>query len=263
MSNTRFTGIKIVALLAVLVVASCTPQTEAIPTATEQIEEVSQATPTTEPTQDVQEEPQPTEEMKEEASEGTTAEEDTSAEEGGAAGVVTFAVVQSESEARFTLDELLRGNPKTVVGVTDQVFGEIQVDFGNPAASQVGPVQINADTLVTDSSFRNQAIQRFILQTGQHEFITFVPTAITGLPESLTLGESVTLTITGDLTIREITQEVVFEATVTAVSESRLEGYASTTVARADYDLTIPEVQQVANVDELVFLEIEFVAESQ
>ncbi len=39
-------------------------------------------------------------------------------------GVVAFEIVQAESEARFTLGGLLNGNPKTVVGVTDQIAGE-------------------------------------------------------------------------------------------------------------------------------------------
>ena len=65
--------------------------------------------------------------------------------------------------------------------------------------------------------------------------------------------------MTGDLTIREITNEVVFEVTATAVSELRLEGTAVSTILRSEYDLNIPEVEAVANVSDEVLLEIDFV----
>jgi polyisoprenoid-binding protein YceI len=192
-----------------------------------------------------------------------TAVADTVKIESTASEPVTFAIVQAESEARFSLGELLRGNPKTVIGVTDQVAGEFVVDFGNPANSQVGVVQVNARTLVTDSDFRNRAIQNEILDTGQYEFIRFNPTAISGLPASIAFGEEIAFSISGDLTIRDITNPVTFDARVTAVSESQIQGYASKIVARADYDLQIPEVPSVADVDEEVLIEIEFVAESK
>ena len=173
---------------------------------------------------------------------------------------ITFQIVQAESEARFTLDELLRGEPTTVVGVTDQVAGELLVDFANPAAAQVGTININARTLATDSDFRNKAIKNKILETDAYEFITFAPTAITGLPDSVSVGDTFAFEMTGELTIRDITHEVVFAVTVTAVSESRLEGVAASTIARADYNLVIPSVPSVAEVDEEVLIELDFVA---
>ena len=173
---------------------------------------------------------------------------------------ITFQIVQAESEARFSMDELLRGEPVTVVGVTDQVAGEILVDFANPAAAQVGTININARTLATDSDFRNKAIKNKILETDAYEFITFAPTAITGLPDSVSMGDTFTFEMTGDLTIRDITQEVVFAVNITAVSDSRLEGSATSSVARGDYNLVIPSVPSVAEVDEDVVIELDFVA---
>jgi polyisoprenoid-binding protein YceI len=173
---------------------------------------------------------------------------------------IIFSIVQAESQARFTLDELLRGAPKTVVGVTDQVAGEFSVDFENPANSQVGLIQVNARTLVTDSDFRNRAIKNEILDTGEFEFISFQPTLISGLPESVAVGETITFEVEGELTIRDISNPVSFDVSISMASETTLNGYASTIVARADYDLQIPSVPNVADVDEEVLVEIEFVA---
>ena len=69
-------------------------------------------------------------------------------------------------DCAFELDEDLRGSRITVVGMTDQVAGEVALDFANLADTQVGTIQINARTLATDNNFRNRAIQNEILQTG-------------------------------------------------------------------------------------------------
>lgn len=175
-------------------------------------------------------------------------------------GSVTFAIVSAESQARFTLDEELRSVPTTVIGATDQVAGQIGIDFANPANSQLGVIQVNARTLETDNNFRNRAIQNEILQTGSFEFITFTPTGISGLPATIAVGDTVTFQVTGDLTIRDITKSVTFEVTVTVAAADRLEGLASVTVLRSDYGLQIPSVPSVANVTDEVLLELEFVA---
>jgi polyisoprenoid-binding protein YceI len=176
------------------------------------------------------------------------------------AGATVFQIMPEESEVRFLLDEVLRGEPTNVVGRTDQVAGLISVDPADPANAQVGTIRVNARSLETDSQRRNQAIGRFILQTEQFEFIEFTPKGIKGLPDTFTFGEPVTFQITGDLTVRDITDEVTFETTVIPVSDTSLEGSAVATIQRADYNLVIPSVPFVADVSENVKLEIDFVA---
>lgn len=178
------------------------------------------------------------------------------------AAAVLFRIVPDESEVRFILTEELRGVPTTVIGRTNQVAGDLLVDFAAPGSSRVGVIRINARTLATDNEFRNRAIRGEILQSSraEYEFSDFTPTALTGLPASVEVGQAVTFQITGELKVRDITQTVTFEATVTVVSEDRLEGSAITTVQRGDYNLVIPSVPGVANVSEAVRLEIDFVA---
>lgn len=199
----------------------------------------------------------------EEAEEATAAEpaapqEPTTAETTG--GTVVYTITPGESQVRFELDEDLRGSRITVVGTTDQVAGQIGVDLANLAATQVGVLQINARTLATDNNFRNRAIQNEILNTGSYEFITFTPTAVTGLPANATIGDTLTFTIEGELTIRDVTAPATFEVTATAVSDNQITGTATTTILRETYGLTIPSVPNVANVEEEVELYIEFIA---
>jgi polyisoprenoid-binding protein YceI len=148
-----------------------------------------------------------------------------------------------------------------VVGATDQVAGQIAIDPGAAAASQVGIIQINARTLTTDSDMRNRAIHNRILFTDEFEYITFAPTAITGLPENISVGAPFNFQVTGDLTVRDTTLPVTFEAQVTPVSETRLEGRANTTIRYADFGISIPNVPSVTDVSDDVVLEIDFAAE--
>jgi len=177
------------------------------------------------------------------------------------AGLVAFQIIQAESEARFLINEVLRGAPKTVVGVTDQVAGEIVVNSNNPQSAQIGPILVNARALATDNDFRNRAIKNQILRTDDYEFITFTPTELIGLPENVAIGQSFSFQIVGDLTVTDVTQEVVFEAVITPVSETRLEGSARTTILYADYNLFIPQARLVTDVADEVIIELNFVAE--
>ena len=173
-----------------------------------------------------------------------------------------YRIVSEESEARYEIDELLRGEPFRVVGRTDQVAGDIILDFADASASQVGVIRINVRTLMTDEERRDRATRSRILQSAEdaYEFVDFTPTALEGLPDAVSVGDTATFTIVGDLKIREITAEARFEATVNVVAEDRLEGTAEATVLRSTYDLIIPNVPFVADVSDEVLLGIEFVA---
>ncbi|MEM7117027.1 MAG: YceI family protein [Chloroflexota bacterium] len=174
-----------------------------------------------------------------------------------------YTIEPDKSEVRFYIDELLFGNPKTVIGRTSDLSGVLVLDWNAPTLAEVGPIQINALDLRTDDSFRNRAMRFQILESAEeaYQFILFTPTAVSGLPTTpIVAGESYQFELTGGLTIRDITQTETFVMTVTAVSETELNGFGETVVLRSDYDLDIPSVPGVANVADEVRLEIDFVA---
>lgn len=182
---------------------------------------------------------------------------------GDSSQYTVFEIVPAESLVTFTLSETLRGLPTTVVGQSRNVAGQIAINFANPADSQIGPIVINARTLVTDNEFRDNAINNFILATEQYELITFVPQQITGLPAEFTANVPVTFQVEGDLTIREITQTVIFSVTVAVNGRTQLTGSAAAQILRTDFGLQIPDAPGVANVSEEVQLNFEFSAESR
>jgi polyisoprenoid-binding protein YceI len=171
-----------------------------------------------------------------------------------------YRIDPARSEVRFQLSEDLRGQRTTVIGVTNQVAGELALNLADLSTARVGIVQINARGLATDNSFRNRAIANEILESGRFELITFEPAGLDGLPASAAVGQEVAFTIRGDLTIRDISQPVTFAVTAVALSETEIGGTATATVTRQAFDLRIPSVPNVANVDEEVLLTIDFVA---
>ena len=175
---------------------------------------------------------------------------------------VIFEIVPDETEARFAIEQFLHGAGTTVVGTTNQVAGQIAIDPSDPTASKVGVIQVNARTLVTDEDLRNRVIANQILKTNDHEFVTFTPTKITGLPSQGAVGKSFTFQVAGDLTITDVTKSVTFDATVTPVSETRIEGAAVTTVNYKDFGLLIPDAPVFDTVADEVRLELKFVAKA-
>jgi len=177
-------------------------------------------------------------------------------------GATLFTIDSSSSKATFTIDEVLFGNPNTVVGETDKVAGQILVNAQDPSKSQVGEIKIDVSTLVTDNDLRNRTLQGRILETdtAANQYATFVAKSITGLPESVAVGQQVSFKITGDLTIHQVTKSVTFDATVTAVSDKQITGTASTTVKYSDFDISVPDVPSVTGLGDTVKLALDFTA---
>ena len=175
-------------------------------------------------------------------------------------GQQTYQIRQENSQARFIIDEVLRGSPFTVNGTTNQISGQIVVDPTRPSTAQLGPIRIDARSFATENSQRDRAIQNWVLQTAQYPEITFTPKQLMGLPATGNVGETYTFQIVGDLTVHGVTREETFDATLTLESPTQLAGQAQTTIRYADYGINIPQVPIVSGIAETVRLEMDFVA---
>lgn len=176
---------------------------------------------------------------------------------------VQFSIVAAESSASFTLEEDLRGQRTTVIGRTGEVGGNVMVDLANPRESSIGTILINARTLETDNNFRNRALRSQILQSArdEYEFIVFEARELSNFSaESVAVGETITLDVTGDLTVTGVTRSVTFNAEVSLESETQIRGSATVNLLHGDFGLVIPDVPSVANVTDDVELKLEFVA---
>ena len=177
---------------------------------------------------------------------------------------VSFVIDSGQTTASFQIGEVLRGEPTTVVGTTDQVAGQGVVDAVVLGSAQFSDIVINARTFQTDSDRRDRAIRGpVILDSGsdEHELIIFSPDSVEGLEGvSAAPGETYEFSLTGDLTVKGTTQTVTFVVTVAMIDESTIEGSAVAEVLRSDFEIGIPSVPSVADVTDEVTLGLEFVA---
>jgi polyisoprenoid-binding protein YceI len=190
--------------------------------------------------------------------------EDTGTTSAGSAGLV-FVIDPALSVAAFEIDEVLRGSPKTVLGTTSELAGQVQVDAADLSTAQFSQIIINARTFETDSGNRDRAIRGPVIlnsASDEFEFITFDVTSVDGLSGESTMGQPFEFTVTGDLKIKETTNPVTFQVTATFVDEATIEGVAETTVLRSEFDLGIPNAPGVADVSDEVLIRLEFVAAS-
>ncbi len=156
-----------------------------------------------------------------------------------------YTVIPEESSVTFTLGETLRGKPFTVVGSTKAVSGVLVAGEAGPS----GEIRVDALTLKTDAESRDRAIGRFILESekAENRFIVFKVDRMTGTAGATEVG--------GWLTVHGITKPVVFAGTQEMVGEGMLVIKASATVKRGDFNLVIPSVPFVADVDDTVRLD--------
>ncbi|HUF95491.1 MAG TPA: YceI family protein [Acidimicrobiia bacterium] len=195
---------------------------------------------------------------------GRSGEVTTSSSEGESADIA-FVIQSEESEATFTLDEVLRGEPQTVVGATSEVAGQFILNLDDLSLTQFSDIVVNARTFATGSSNRDRAIRGPIIlnsASDDFEFINFVVREAVGLDGSADIGDTLTFTLLGDLTIRDQTNPVEFDMTAALVDETTVEGTATAEVLRSDFGIGIPNVPSVADVTDEVTLQLEFLATS-
>ncbi len=169
-----------------------------------------------------------------------------------------YRISKEGSLATYEIDETLSGKPKHVVGTTTQIAGDVaftgpQIDFGE--------IKIDARTFVTDSEKRDNALNRFILNTGKegNEYIIFKPIS-TDYSGSATETGEMAMNVKGDLIISGVTQLAEFSVTMKFEGD-KLVGTAKTTIKRSDYGIKIPELDFLANVSDNVTLTVKVTAD--
>lgn len=152
-------------------------------------------------------------------------------------GAVAYKIVPGESNLKFEVGEtFINDNNRfnLAVGVTPQVSGEITVDTASPQNSQIGTITADISQFKSDSSRRDNFIRQHFLESDKYPTVTFVPTQVEGLPQTYTEGQEVQLKITGNVTIRDVTKPVTFDATA-KLSGGTLSGVATTSILMSDF----------------------------
>ena len=177
-------------------------------------------------------------------------------------GAERYAIVPDASTATYQVGEYFINEQNryvVAVGSTNAVAGDLFLDRTNPSASRLGTITVDISTLTSDSSKRDSMIRRVWLQSSRYPTATFVATALTGLPTTDSEGQELTFTITGDLTVRDITKPVTFDARG-KIEGDTFTGSATTQVNMTDFGFDPPEVAGLLKSEDRVQLELVIVA---
>jgi polyisoprenoid-binding protein YceI len=104
---------------------------------------------------------------------------------------------------------------------------------------------------------RDNYIRRNTLQTDTYRDAVFVPTAVEGLPSPLPTSGDVSFKMTGDLTVRDVTQQVTWDVQGT-VAGNELTGTAKTAFKFGDFGMTPPTTMRVLSIEDNIILELTF-----
>jgi polyisoprenoid-binding protein YceI len=242
-------------LLLVFILIACSSQA------------VPQSEPTTIPaTQPLQVEPvQPTLTQEIETESPTPAPTETiAAAVASDDSVIIYTIVPGESRLTYEVNEVFinQNNLLNVaIGTSDQVAGEIRVDKNEPQNSSLDVIQADISQLRSDSSRRDNAIRERFLHSLQYPMVTFLANQIDGLPASYQDGQEIPLQISGDLTIREVTQPVVFD-TLVKIDGNTLTAIGTTTFLMSDFGFGPISIAGILKTEDEVKITVEIVAKS-
>jgi len=189
----------------------------------------------------------------------TQAPVDTSVETGAAA--VLYRIDAAQSEVRYEVGETFfnqNNRFNLAIGRTQGVAGDVLVDFAQPSNSEIGEIVIDVSQFTSDESRRDNFIRRDGLESARYPLARFVPRSIEGLPEQVAVGDQVSFTISGDLTVKETTRSVTWNVTL-SLEDGRLVGSASTEILMSDFGVGPIQLATLLTED-LVKLFFDFVA---
>jgi polyisoprenoid-binding protein YceI len=177
----------------------------------------------------------------------------------GVDAATVYAIVPEESTARYrVMEELAQVGENEAVGETQAIVGQFGFgDDGLPVPCSRFDVDLR--TLQSDQAKRDNYLYRNTLEAETYPLATFVVRAVEGMEAPLQEGQETTLRLIGDLTLRDVTKLVAWEAKVT-LAEGALTGTAATMFEMADFGITPPSVPVVLSLDETIRLEVDLTA---
>lgn len=169
----------------------------------------------------------------------------------------TFQV--ASGEARYRVREQLVGVGLTdAVGTAKAVRGEVRLQGGRVS----GEFAVDLRELRSDQARRDNYLRQNTLETDRYPFATFRPKEVRGLPNPLPGQGKAAIQVVGDLTLKEVTEEVVWEG------EAEFKGgevrvFLKTEFPFEKFKLVQPRVPILLSVENRIRLEVELLLKRQ
>jgi polyisoprenoid-binding protein YceI len=173
-------------------------------------------------------------------------------------GVRRFVVASGESSAKYVVEETLSGLPATAVGTTTDVAGEIYLTAEGLYDGLESKFTVDLSTLKTDESRRDNYVRSNVLQTSRYQLAEFVIESVDGFPAGYVEGEEATLTLSGTMTIKEVSLPITFTV-LARQATGTLTATADTQFNMSDFGIDPPSVP-LARAKDGVVLQIVIIA---
>lgn len=177
-------------------------------------------------------------------------------------GVRNFVLISEESEAEYSINEILRGVPTHVVGKSQSLSGNVLIETERDFEVVGGEIKLDAKSFKTAISARDNNVANLILKVNEegNEFIVFKPATISGLEGDLVFNQDLPVEISGNLTIAGVTKTMTFVGTINWSDENTFSGVITSDLTYANFDLALPDFDFFTDVDEVAKLKISFKA---
>ena len=153
-----------------------------------------------------------------------------------AEGETVYRIDPTRSSLSYEVQERFAGKETSkATGTTSGIAGDIAVDPTDAAATRVGTIVVNLEQLHSDNNLRDARLRLDYLESHEHPLATFEPDEITGLEGELVEGEEQAFTMTGDLTVKDITKPITFTGTA-SLDDGALKARARATTTLSAFD---------------------------
>jgi polyisoprenoid-binding protein YceI len=149
------------------------------------------------------------------------------------------------SEFGYRVEEVIAGVNTTAVGRSNEIEGALLIDGTNADVE----ITVQIENITSDDSRRDGQFRGRIMEADQFSEATFASTEPVEFGTLPVGDEQVTATVTGDLTLKDVTRSVTFEITAESNGE-RIGVLGNIPVLFADYGIDNPSFGAVTTEDD-------------
>ena len=179
------------------------------------------------------------------------------------ASLRTFQIVSAQTTASYSVHEnlIIENKPNNeAIGKTNEVTGSLQIRT-SPSPLVAGMnIKVDLRTLRSDSSRRDNYIQRNTLETATYPYATFVSVSTQGLPANYTDGQTLNFQLIGNMTMHGKTNAETFDVKDAKIVGNTITGTATSTIYMTDFDIEPPNLANIAISQNNVVVTLNFTA---
>ena len=171
-----------------------------------------------------------------------------------------FVIVPETSKVTYAVNEILlaEGDRQiSVSGNTNQISGQIELDYDDPSRSSFGALFVRVLSLRSDNPERDRSLSDQWPDISRFPFAMFTVTEVRGLPDTFQIGQPVQFQLVGMLSLKGVVHPETWDVSATLLG-NQITGTATTTLSLTDYDIPVPNVPAVHQVMDSVTVTVDF-----